>query len=89
MTKEEYEAKKLQKRRCSNCEHSRINPQDMNSRICRGAPPSIVMVPIMTARGQALQQQAHYPVVGATDEGCGTFKPKLLIDNNPPSTLKQ
>ena len=86
MTKEEYEAKKRAKHQCRNCEHSRINPQDINSRVCRGAPPCLIAIPQGMGK---VALQSHYPLVGATDEGCSLFKPKLLIDNEPPSILKQ
>lgn len=62
--------------KCGNCVHSRIVKQDLTQRICRGAPPQIVIMPVPGG----VQQQHHWPVVDAGDEGCGLYKMKLAID---------
>lgn len=60
---------------CGNCAYARLLPGDMTKRACRGGPPQLVVMP--TPRGPALQTM--FPVVGATDEACGAFKPVVTL----------
>lgn len=58
--------------------HSRVVKEDLTQRICRGTPPQIVLMPVHGG----LQQQHHWPLVSAADEGCSLYKKKELIDTS-------
>ncbi len=59
--------------KCSTCKHGRIIQQDLTKRVCRGAPPQAVVLP---DRG-SISIQYVWPVVEASDEGCGMYRPSL------------
>ncbi len=56
--------------------HGNIVKQDLTKRICRGAPPQVVVMPVQGG----MQVQHHWPLVDSADEGCGLYKTKSLID---------
>lgn len=59
---------------CGNCKHAAVIKEDFTQRICRGAPPQVVVV--QTPRGAGLQ--CHWPIVPVDGPTCGAFKPKLI-----------
>lgn len=62
---------------CGNCKHGRVVNGDLTKRVCRGAPPQPVLMPAGMGK---VQIQFHWPLVDATDEGCGLYKSKVVLD---------
>jgi len=62
---------------CFNCQHWTIEPKDLKNGVCRGCPPSVVLVP--TAQG--LAANSFFPVT-SKDTSCGMFKTKKSIINS-------
>lgn len=61
---------------CGTCEYARMLP-NLSQRICRGAPPQIVAVPLPNG----VQLKHMWPTVEAADEGCGAYRAKIVIDH--------
>ncbi len=64
--------------KCGTCYHGKLVPQDMTKRICKGGPPKFVPQRILPT-GQIVGING-YPHVNATDDSCGAYKPKLILD---------
>ncbi len=62
---------------CGNCANGKVHGSDLTKRICRGAPPTPVMFPAGPGR---VQMQFHFPLMDASEEACGMYKPKVLLD---------
>ena len=62
--------------KCGTCEHGHIFKDDITKRICRGAPPQIVVLP--TPRG--ITTQNMWPLVGVGDGACSLHKRRIVID---------
>lgn len=80
--------------RCGDCQHARSVPENLTQRICKGAPPQIVIVPAAPGR---LDIKHMWPTILAGDEGCSLFdsKPSIIdvttgkvIDIEEQHTLK-
>lgn len=63
---------------CGKCIHSRSMPENLNNRVCKGAPPQ--MVPLLQPNFSTTIKHM-FPIVLATDEACGLFKPKITVDH--------
>lgn len=72
--------------KCGECQHSRSIPDNLQQRVCKGAPPQIV--PLPTGMGMSIKLQHIWPTVMATDEGCGMFRSKVIVDNKSVSDVK-
>lgn len=59
---------------CSNCKFSHMMPQDLNLRICKGAPPQAVLVPVP---GGA-RMEHHFPLVNATNDACALHRFRVI-----------
>ncbi len=63
-------------KRCGNCIHARIVPENIQQRICRGMPPQVIALP----HPQGIQIKHMFPVVMATDESCGQYERLIVVD---------
>ena len=63
-------------KRCGQCHFGEIFGADFSKRLCHGAPPSAVQVPL---RGQMTLQMTR-PVVAVTDRACALFLGKDVAD---------
>lgn len=64
--------------KCGDCIHARVVPDNLQHRICRGAPPQVIATPLQNG---SMQIRHMFPTVLATDETCGQFKYKNVIDH--------
>lgn len=62
---------------CGNCQWAGIMPEDVTQRICRGAPPQVVVLP----NQKGLQLSYQWPVVKSNGPICSMFKLKLQLDS--------
>ena len=60
-------------KRCGACYFGKIIPQDFTKRLCHGAPPSAVQIPVT---GGKLTLQMARPVVSVSDEACALYREK-------------
>ena len=63
--------------KCIACVHAVAYPEDLTKRICRGGPPQIVPIQISPSQ---IQMRNMWPMVNATDDGCGVFNEKIIVD---------
>lgn len=63
--------------KCIACAYAIAYPNDLTKRVCRGGPPQIVPIPVSPTE---IQLRNMWPTVNATDDGCGVFKEKIIID---------
>ena len=69
---------------CGTCEHAKTNPGlPLGGRLCKGAPPQAILVPVQGQAG-VWQLQWVWPPVATQDEACGAWKPKGLTAINGP-----
>ncbi len=61
---------------CGKCKYGHLHPQDMNARICHGAPPQVFFVP---GKMGAPMQLTSRPQVGPNDPACAQFSPRVDI----------
>jgi hypothetical protein len=60
---------------CSQCTFGKLMPQKMSHRQCMGVPPTPVALPV--GPGQMGVQMVH-PVVEASMESCGLYRPRVF-----------
>jgi hypothetical protein len=70
--------------KCGECVFGATLPSYLTKRICRGIPPQIVALPVP----QGVQLQNMYPLVNASDDGCGLHKQKPVVDNADQTALE-
>ena len=59
---------------CGTCENAKINPGlPLGGRLCKGAPPQAILVPVQGQPG-VWQMQCVWPPVATSDEACGAYK---------------
>lgn len=63
--------------KCIGCIYAVSYPEDISKRVCKGGPPQIV--PIQVSASQ-IQMRNMWPMVNASDDGCGVYKAKIAID---------
>lgn len=72
----------LPERCCGRCAHTelKIDPGTFTKKVlCRGGPPTAVMVQIRQRDGSyAMGVQSQFPPMDLTDPGCGFFDPKTM-----------
>ena len=71
---------------CGTCVHGKFVKEDITKRICRGAPPQIIALPM---GGGKARLEMHWPLVETNDEGCGMHKPRFDVDMLPGNAVKQ
>lgn len=59
---------------CANCKWADPLKEDLTKRVCRGAPPQIVVLPMPGG----LQIKHHWPMVESKGPICGMYKKKTL-----------
>jgi hypothetical protein len=68
-------------KRCGGCHFAKLNPQilaqDISKRVCYGAPPSAIQMPVQG--GRQMLQMAR-PVVGVSEDACALWKAKDAAD---------
>jgi hypothetical protein len=69
-------------RRCGTCFFAKISPQvvahDITKRVCYGAPPSAIQMPMQGGRSMTLQMSR--PIVGVSEEACSLHRSKDAED---------
>lgn len=67
---------------CGNCKFASIVKEDLTKRVCHGAPPQIVPLPIQNSLGQmGINLAHHWPLVEVTGQICALYKTKPVTDN--------
>jgi hypothetical protein len=61
---------------CGQCAHGKLLKDNLQQRVCKGAPPQLVLIP---GPGGSVQMIPAFPNVGVNDEACGAFKPREFI----------
>ena len=68
-------------KRCGTCFFAKINPQlvahDITKRVCFGAPPSAIQLPV---QGGRMTLQMARPVVSVSEDACALHRSKDLDD---------
>ena len=60
---------------CNDCDHARFVAGNLKARLCRGAPPQVVLIPAPPPNREH-QIQYLFPMVEPATEACGMFKPR-------------
>lgn len=67
--------------RCGSCFFAKLNPQlmaqDLSKRVCFGAPPSAIQLPV---QGGGLTLQMARPIVGVSEDACALYRAKDTED---------
>ena len=66
-------------KRCGTCHFGIIVNQDITKRLCHGAPPSAIQMPIPRTPGGMTLQMAR-PVVSVSDMACALYREKDSLD---------
>ena len=60
---------------CSDCAFGYAYAQDMSKRLCKGAPPTPLLMPVQGG----VQLQFHWPLLGVNEPACALHKTKIQI----------
>jgi hypothetical protein len=69
--------------RCGTCRFTEAVKEDLTAVTCYGAPPTPMMVPVMTPQGPQMQIQLLRPGLKRAERACALYQPMELAVANP------